>query len=78
MTQAPNHAETGSKRPVRGVVTQTSRYLGVVAIQTEKGTEVIPDPSKALPPEAEIVLIGTGEAEERFLELYGNDGSDPV
>ena len=50
----------------------------VVAIQTDKGTEVIPDPSKALPPEAEIVLIGTGEAEERFLELYGNGGSDPV
>jgi len=48
----------------------------VVAIQTEKGMEVVPNPWKALPPEAEIVLIGTAEAEEQFLELHGNNDSN--
>lgn len=36
-----------------------------------RGTEVVPDPSEVLPADAEIVLIGTAEAEKRFLELYG-------
>jgi Trk K+ transport system NAD-binding subunit len=43
----------------------------VVAIRTERGMEVAPNPSKTLPANADIVLIGTAEAEERFLELYG-------
>ena len=46
-----------------------------VAIQTERGTEVIPNPSEALPADADIVLIGTAEAEEHFLELYGKGGA---
>ena len=47
----------------------------VVAIQTERGMEVIPNPSEALPADADIVLIGTAEAEEHFLELYGKGGA---
>ena len=42
----------------------------VVAITTESGTEVIPNPSETLPTDADIVLIGTVEAEERFLSVY--------
>jgi Trk K+ transport system NAD-binding subunit len=43
----------------------------VVAMQTERGMEVIPNPFETMPSDAEIVLIGTADAEERFLELYG-------
>jgi len=43
----------------------------VVAIRTERGMEVVPNPSETLAAEADIVLIGTVEAENRFLELYG-------
>ena len=43
----------------------------VVGIQTKRGMEVVPNLSEALPTDADIVLIGTAEAEERFLELYG-------
>jgi Trk K+ transport system NAD-binding subunit len=42
----------------------------VVAIRTEDGIKAVPDPLATLPPDAEIVLIGTAEAENRFLELY--------
>ncbi len=43
----------------------------VVAIRTGRGMEVVPSPSLTLTADADIVLIGTAEAEERFLELYG-------
>jgi len=43
----------------------------VVAISTERGMEVVPNPSAVLSANADIVLIGTAEMEERFLELYG-------
>jgi len=42
----------------------------VVAIRTERGMEVVPNPSETLSPNADIVLIGTAEAEELFLKLY--------
>lgn len=47
----------------------------VVAIRTEQGFEVVPDAAAALPAVANIVLIGTAEAEESFLEIYGNSGA---
>ena len=47
----------------------------VVAIRTERGMEVVPNPSATLPQQADIVLIGTVEAEERFLKLYVEDGA---
>jgi K+/H+ antiporter YhaU regulatory subunit KhtT len=43
----------------------------VVAIRTERAMEVIPNPTAELPAEGDIVLIGTAEAEQKFLDLYG-------
>ena len=43
----------------------------VVATCTEDGIEVVPSPSTTLPAGSEIVLIGTVEAEKRFLKAYG-------
>jgi Trk K+ transport system NAD-binding subunit len=42
----------------------------VVAIHTERGMEIAPNPFQTLPAGADIVMIGTAEAEERFLELH--------
>jgi Trk K+ transport system NAD-binding subunit len=47
----------------------------VVAIRTERGMEVVPNPAEVLPAEADIVLIGTVEAEDRFLDLYGKSNA---
>jgi voltage-gated potassium channel len=47
----------------------------VVAIRTEDGIEAVPDPFTTLPADAEIVLIGTAEAEDRFLELCRESGA---
>ncbi len=43
----------------------------VVAIRAESGFEVVPSAAAALPAGAEMVLIGTAEAEESYLEAYG-------
>jgi voltage-gated potassium channel len=42
----------------------------VVGIRTENGMEIAPNPSQILPADGNIVMIGTAEAEEKFLELY--------
>ncbi len=42
----------------------------VVAIRTDRGMEVVPNPGEKLPAGADIVLIGTAEAEERFLGMW--------
>jgi Trk K+ transport system NAD-binding subunit len=42
----------------------------VVGIGTEKGMEMVPGPAAQLPGDGDILLIGTAEAEERFLELW--------
>ena len=47
----------------------------VVAIRTEDGIKAVPDPFTTLPADAEIVLIGTAEAEDRFLELCRESGA---
>lgn len=47
----------------------------VVALRTERGVQVVPDAFAKLPAGADIVLIGTAEAEERFLETYGGSGA---
>jgi voltage-gated potassium channel len=43
----------------------------VVALSTEEGMVVNPDPHMPLPANAEMVLIGTTDAENRFLDRYG-------
>jgi len=45
----------------------------VVAIRTGRGMEVVPSPTTTLAVDSEIILIGTAEAEQRFLDLYGVD-----
>jgi K+/H+ antiporter YhaU regulatory subunit KhtT len=42
----------------------------VIAIRTDAGMEITPDPRKPMPEVAELILIGTTESETRFLELY--------
>jgi Trk K+ transport system NAD-binding subunit len=42
----------------------------VVGISTAHGMEVVPGPGAQLSDSADILLIGTAEAEERFLELW--------
>jgi K+/H+ antiporter YhaU regulatory subunit KhtT len=43
----------------------------VIAL-TAKGTmQINPDPSTPLPVHADLILIGTTEAEKRFLQRYG-------
>jgi hypothetical protein len=42
----------------------------VVGISTENGMEVVPGPTAQLPGGADMLLIGTADAEERFLELW--------
>ncbi|RMH15210.1 MAG: potassium channel protein [Acidobacteria bacterium] len=42
----------------------------VVAIRTEGGFEVVPGPDAVLDSGTDVILIGTAEAEDRFLEIY--------
>jgi Trk K+ transport system NAD-binding subunit len=44
----------------------------VVALHTEESTEINPDPYRPLPRDAELVLIGTVEAENRFLRQFNH------
>ena len=43
----------------------------LVAIITARGMEIVPHPEETIPADADILLIGSIEAEERFLEHYG-------
>jgi K+/H+ antiporter YhaU regulatory subunit KhtT len=42
----------------------------VIALRTVKETVINPDPSQPLPVDAELILIGTTEAERRFAERF--------
>ena len=44
----------------------------VLAIHTGNDAEVNPSPNTALPPDAEILVIGSAESEKRFLDRYVN------
>ena len=47
----------------------------VVGISTAQGMEVVPGPTAQFPDSADILMIGTADAEERFLELWsGREG----
>ncbi len=47
----------------------------IVAIRTSQGIEVVPNPGTELPGDAAIVLIGSREAEQKFLEIWGESCS---
>jgi K+/H+ antiporter YhaU regulatory subunit KhtT len=42
----------------------------VIAIETEGVMQINPDPSIPFPEKAELILIGTTEAEQDFVEAY--------
>ena len=44
----------------------------VIAIDAGNGAQVNPHPGTTLPPDAEIILIGSVESEQRFLNRYLN------
>ena len=45
----------------------------VIAIRTAEGGRIVPGPEQVLPADAQLVLIGSIEAEEKFLEMFGGD-----
>jgi Trk K+ transport system NAD-binding subunit len=45
----------------------------VVALESNHAMEINPDPNQSLPADAEIILIGSVEAENRFLDMYVTD-----
>jgi Trk K+ transport system NAD-binding subunit len=45
----------------------------VVAISTAEGRRIVPGPEQVLSADAQLVLIGSIEAEEHFLEVFGGD-----
>lgn len=49
----------------------------VVAIRTAAGKRVVPGPEELLPKGAELVVIGSVEAEEQFLDVFGGADVEP-
>jgi K+/H+ antiporter YhaU regulatory subunit KhtT len=45
----------------------------VIAISTDSSMQINPDPGASLPPGGEMILIGTMEEENRFLQLFGRE-----
>lgn len=43
----------------------------VIAVKTEAGMNINPEPSMVMPENAEIILIGTVDAENEFFKIYG-------
>lgn len=47
----------------------------VIALRNNGDMQPLLDPNRPLPPDSRIILVGTADAEERFLKLYkGQDG----
>lgn len=44
----------------------------LIAISTDSGMEIVPDPSVIIPADAEILLIGSIDAEDEFLSRYAS------
>ena len=44
----------------------------IIGIEQNGTTRTLPDPTMSLPEGGEMLLIGSGEAGDRFLELFGN------
>ncbi|GAA4297367.1 potassium channel family protein [Nibribacter koreensis] len=45
----------------------------IIAVRHEGSVVINPEPTYVLPPEAEIILIGTVDAENTFFNMYGTD-----
>jgi Trk K+ transport system NAD-binding subunit len=48
----------------------------VVAMSIEGGKRIVPGPEEVLPAHAQLVLIGSMEAEKQFLEVFGGAGAE--
>ena len=48
----------------------------VIAMSIEGGERIIPGPEEVLPAHAQMVLIGSVEAEKQFLEVFGRAGAE--
>jgi Trk K+ transport system NAD-binding subunit len=48
----------------------------VVGISSKNGMEIVPRPTQTLPADADILMIGTTEAEDNFLALWGGRDSN--
>lgn len=70
--EVPNPAVLAG-RTIRESEVRERTGCSLVAIRSAGSFAVVPDPSEQLPADADIVLIGTTEAEKRFLEIYGRD-----
>jgi Trk K+ transport system NAD-binding subunit len=67
--KVPVPADLAGKTIAESAIRENSG-CSVVAIRTKHGMEIAPNPSQTLPAEADIVMIGTAEAEKCFLELH--------
>lgn len=67
--EVPVPAELAGRTIAESSIRQRTE-CSVVAIRTEGGFEVVPDAGATLPSVGDVVLIGTAEAEERFLDTY--------
>jgi hypothetical protein len=44
-------------------------------MSTEGGRRIVPGPDEVMPAHAQLVLIGSLEAEKQFLEVFGGAGA---
>jgi Trk K+ transport system NAD-binding subunit len=58
-------------RPLAATAIREETGCSVVALETKGSTTINPAPETILPAAAELILIGTTEAERRFVERYG-------
>ena len=63
---------TSAGRSIADCGIRESTGCSVVAVRTERGMEVVPSALITLAADAEMVLIGTAAAEERFLATYAD------
>jgi K+/H+ antiporter YhaU regulatory subunit KhtT len=45
----------------------------VIALSTDSSMQINPDPATSLPAGGEMILIGTVEEENQFLQLFGRE-----
>lgn len=62
-------ASLAGKTLIEGAVRQRTG-CSVIAIHSNDGLQVNPDPNTTLPTEAEMFVIGTEESQQRFLDLH--------
>jgi Trk K+ transport system NAD-binding subunit len=58
-------------RPLAQTRIREESGCSVVALETNGAAEINPSPDEPLPPGSELILIGTTQAERRFVERFG-------